>query len=109
MLIYDGRRLLDMQRSRSTADSWLGESHFVIREWDGALSRVQVTQVLGSPRDRFTQGVEMRYRDGLTHRVSLAYFCGVVVGLASPSTWSAYGRLRAPRVTPWALTAPLKK
>jgi hypothetical protein len=66
--IHDGRQLIHREIKG-----------FAVEEWDGTENLVRVIQVHGSPLNRFKDGVTFEYEDGLQHRVSLEYFCSIVV------------------------------
>jgi hypothetical protein len=69
-MVFDGRTLLDMQRDYDNGYT-RGNSYFLLREWDGSIRRARVEEVHGSVWTHCTDGVTLRYRDGLSHRVSL--------------------------------------
>lgn len=109
MRVNHGFDLLDKGRNDRCGSRKPGG--YVVREWDGSLYRVTVQQVHGSGFDRWTEGVTFKYRDGLKHRVSLKYFCSIVVGVWVPSAYAYhdYGaggiiRVSPPKVLPCALT-----
>ena len=86
MRVNHGFDLLDSGRNDRCVNRPPGG--YIIREWDGSLYRVTVEQVHGSGYNRYKEGVTFKYRDGMKHRVTLAYFCSVVVGQYWPSTYT---------------------
>ncbi len=107
--VYHWKDLFNLVQGRDDRCGQRRTGKYLIREWDGTLWRVALVQTHTYLSNRPDE-VSIQYHDGTTHRISLEYFCSIVVAVTVNGAWGYDDyfeqsvRVERPYVVPYELT-----